>query len=53
MEKSELPAFFAALHQKLYLIFSEHTLFTLVRENQHFLLILTQETALLVKYMLW
>ena len=23
-----------ALHQKLYLIFSEHTLFTLVRENQ-------------------
>ncbi|QDY71916.1 hypothetical protein FP515_01040 [Geobacillus thermoleovorans] len=22
-----------ALHQKLYLIFSEHTLFTLVREN--------------------
>ena len=42
-----------ALHQKLYLIFSEHTLFTLVRENQHFLPILTQETALLVKYMLW
>jgi len=25
---------FMALHQKLYLIFSEHTLFTLVRENQ-------------------
>ncbi|KYD32714.1 hypothetical protein B4114_0458 [Geobacillus stearothermophilus] len=37
----------------MYLIFSEHTLFTLVRENQHVLHIFVQETVLLVKYMLW
>ncbi|AKM20582.1 Uncharacterised protein [[Flavobacterium] thermophilum] len=52
MEKSGLPAFLRLFAKSCACFFLNNTLFTLVRKNQHFLPILAQKTALLVKYVL-
>ncbi|NNU98217.1 hypothetical protein ETC02_01605 [Geobacillus sp. DSP4a] len=51
-KKADCLLFCASSPKSCACFFLNNTLFTLVRKNQHFLPILAQKTALLVKYVL-